>query len=96
MAATNTFDPGLRLAVLCKAIGNPARLAIVRYLIARRTACGCGDIVGQLPLAQSTVSQHLKVLRVAGWIRGPMPAEHPGYSIDPATLDEFRRLAAVL
>ena len=96
MAATNTFDPGLRLAVLCKAIGNPARLAIVRYLITRRTACGCGDIVGQLPLAQSTVSQHLKVLRVAGWVRESASADGAGYRVDPVTLDEFKRLAAVL
>jgi ArsR family transcriptional regulator len=96
MTAGNTFDSGLRLAVLCKAIGNPARLAIVRYLISRRTGCSCGDIVSQLPLAQSTVSQHLRVLRLAGWIRGPASADRAGYRIEPTTLEEFRRLAAVL
>lgn len=96
MTAANTFDPALRLAVLCKAIGSPARLAIVRYLIARRTNCRCREIVGQVPLAQSTVSQHLKVLRAAGWIRESATADHAGYRIDPAALEEFKRLAAVL
>lgn len=96
MIAESPFDPGLRLAALCKALGNPARLAIVRILIGRRTECSCGTIVSQLPLAQSTVSRHLKVLSVAGWIRGSASADGAGYRIDPATLEEFRRLAAGL
>ena len=50
-----------------KALGHPVRLAIVREL-ARRSCCCCGDVCGELPLAQSTVSQHLKVLREAGLI----------------------------
>ena len=57
------------LARLAKAIGHPARVQILRFL-AGRTACMCGDIVDELPLAQSTVSQHLKILKEAGLIRG--------------------------
>jgi ArsR family transcriptional regulator len=70
MATAASFDTGPRLAILSKALGNPVRLAIVRYLQTQRGACTCGDIVDQLPLAQSTVSQHLKVLKAAGWIQG--------------------------
>ncbi len=54
-------------ANLSKAIGHPARVAILR-LLERTNACICGDIVDELPLAQSTVSQHLKVLKEAGLI----------------------------
>ena len=57
------------LALLAKAIGHPARVQILRLLV-RRETCICGDIVDELPLAQSTVSQHLKVLKEAGLIRG--------------------------
>jgi len=57
------------LAVLAKALGHPARVRILRLLLARE-ACYCGQIVDELPLAQATVSQHLKVLRDAGLIVG--------------------------
>src|SRR5512133_1496053 len=57
------------LALLCKAVGHPARVQILRLLV-RRDVCICGDIVDELPLAQSTVSQHRKVLKDAGLIRG--------------------------
>ncbi|HSM93257.1 MAG TPA: metalloregulator ArsR/SmtB family transcription factor, partial [Anaeromyxobacteraceae bacterium] len=53
-----------QLAELAKALGHPARVQIMRLLV-RREACVCGDIVDELPLAQSTVSQHLKVLKEA-------------------------------
>ena len=57
------------LAQLADAIGHPARVAILR-LLKEREVCVCGEIVEVLPLAQSTVSQHLKVLKAAGWIQG--------------------------
>lgn len=58
-----------RAAAVFRALGNPARIRIVTEL-ARRNACVTGDLVGTLPLAQSTVSQHLKVLKEAGIVRG--------------------------
>ena len=57
------------LATLAKALGHAARVKILRILV-RKNVCICGDIVEELPLAQSTVSQHLKILKDAGLIRG--------------------------
>ena len=57
------------LARFAKALGHPARIAILR-LLAQRQACICGDIVEEIPLAQSTISQHLKELKTAGLIKG--------------------------
>lgn len=57
------------LAVLAKAIGHPARIAILEYLL-KVDSCICGDIVNELPLAQPTVSQHLRELKNAGLIEG--------------------------
>jgi DNA-binding transcriptional ArsR family regulator len=57
------------LAILAKAIGHPARIAIIEYLL-KTKSCICGDIVKELPLAQPTVSQHLKELKNAGLIKG--------------------------
>ena len=94
--STTSFDTSTRLASLCKALGNPVRLAIVRYLLAQNGACTCGDIVDQLPLAQSTVSQHLKVLKDAGWIQGEVEPPRVCYCINPETVGEFKRLVAAL
>jgi len=93
--AQHPLDPGLRLARLCKALGHPARLAIVRYLAGRST-CTCGDIVDQLPLAQSTVSQHLKVLKDTGFIVGEVDPPRVCYCLNPRTLDELKRAVAGL
>lgn len=57
------------LAILSKAIGHPARIAIIEYLL-KTDSCICSDIVNELPLAQPTVSQHLKELKNAGLIKG--------------------------
>ena len=61
-----------KLAELSKGLGHPARVKIVSMLANRppNAKCVCGEIVGALPLAQSTVSQHLKVLKQTGWIQG--------------------------
>ncbi|HEY6878322.1 MAG TPA: metalloregulator ArsR/SmtB family transcription factor [Polyangiales bacterium] len=80
------------LAALAKALGHPARVQIIR-LLTRRESCVCGDIVDELPLAQSTVSQHLKVLKEAGLIRGDVDGPRVCYCIEPQTL---RRLKALI
>lgn len=83
------------LAGLCKALGHPARIRILRILLAKN-ACVCGDIVEELPLAQSTVSQHLKVLKDAGVIRGEVDGPRRCYCIEPAALGQLRLLIAAL
>jgi ArsR family transcriptional regulator len=82
------------LATLAKALGHPVRVQIVRIL-ARTTGC-VNDLVGQLPLAQSTVSQHLKVLEEAGLIRGTIEGPRTCYCIDPDGLRRLRMLVAAL
>lgn len=83
------------LATLAKAIGHSARVQILR-LLAHRTACVCGDIVDELPLAQSTVSQHLKVLKEAGLIRGEVDGPRVCYCIEPRGLRRLKVLVAGL
>lgn len=69
------------LAILARALGHPARIAILQLLI-RSKACICGDIVDEIPLSQSTVSQHLKELRKAGLIKGNIDGPSVCYCID--------------
>ena len=83
------------LAVLAKALGHPARVQIVRLLV-RREACVCGDIVDELPLAQSTVSQHLKVLKEAGLIRGEIDGPRVCYCVEPRAMRRLRALVGSL
>ena len=73
-----------RAADVFRALGNPARIRIVAEL-ARRRICQTGELVDVLPLAQSTVSQHLKVLKEAGVIRGEVEGE-PCYCLDPEAI----------
>jgi ArsR family transcriptional regulator, arsenate/arsenite/antimonite-responsive transcriptional repressor len=80
------------LATLAKALGHPARVQIMRLLV-RREACICGDIVDELPLAQSTVSQHLKVLKEAGLVKGEIDGPRVCYCVAPRML---RRLKALI
>jgi ArsR family transcriptional regulator len=80
-----------RLAGLTKALGHPARVAIVRLLLGRE-ACVCGEIVDELPLAQSTVSQHLKLLKQAGLIRGEVAGPRVCYCIEPAAIATLKAL----
>jgi len=79
------------LSALAKALGHPARVQILR-LLTRRSSCVCGDIVDELPLAQSTVSQHLKILKEAGLIRGDVDGPRVCYCIEPRTLRRFKAL----
>ncbi|MDX2135721.1 MAG: metalloregulator ArsR/SmtB family transcription factor [Saprospiraceae bacterium] len=79
------------LAELAKALGHPARIAIL-VALSRRNACVCGEIVDVLPLAQSTVSQHLKALKEAGWISGTVEGVKSCYCLNREALDRFRTL----
>jgi ArsR family transcriptional regulator len=79
------------LAVYAKALGHPARVAIISLLM-RRDGCICGEIVDELPLAQSTVSQHLKKLKSAGLIRGEVDGPRVCYCIEPAAVARFKSL----
>lgn len=73
----------LELASLAKALAHPARIAILEFL-ATQKGCVCGDIVDELPLSQSTVSQHLKELKNAGLIKGDVEGPSICYCIDSA------------
>jgi len=84
-----------RLAELAWAVAHPARVRIVRLLISRK-ACVCGEIVDRLPLAQSTVSQHLKILKESGLIQGEVDGPKVCYCIHPAKLKELKKLIASL
>lgn len=79
------LEANIRLAELAKAIAHPARVAIVRLLM-RQEGCIVGDIVDELPLAQSTVSQHLKQLKNAGLIRGEVDGPRVCYCIEPGVV----------
>jgi ArsR family transcriptional regulator len=83
------------LALLAKALGHPARVQIMRLLV-RREACVCGDIVDELPLAQSTVSQHLKVLKEAGLVKGEIDGPRVCYCVEPRTLRRLKALVGSL
>ena len=78
-----------RLVELFRALGHPARIRVVRIL-AQRESCICGELVDELPLAQATVSQHLKVLKEAGIIIGQVDGPAVGYCLAPGALAELR------
>ena len=83
------------LALLAKALGHPARVHILRLLLAR-DACYCGQIVDELPLAQATVSQHLKVLKEAGLIVGEIDGLRISYCAGRDRLTDLYELVAGL
>ncbi|MDX1632228.1 MAG: metalloregulator ArsR/SmtB family transcription factor [Thermoanaerobaculia bacterium] len=83
------------LAKLTKALGHPTRVKILRIL-ARREECLCGEIVDELPWAQSTVSQHLKMLKEAGLIRGSVDGPRVCYCLSPKTLRRLKALIGAL
>ncbi len=90
-SSTAEDDPDECLATLARALGHPARVRIVRLLLAR-DECFCGDICDEIPLAQSTVSQHLKVLREAGLIVGEISGPSVCYCVNPDTLAVLKQL----
>ncbi len=83
------------LAALARALSHPARVAIVRHL-AETGSCVCGEIVSLLPLAQATVSQHLKVLKQAGFVQGEVDGPRTCYCVNFETVKRFQELAASL
>lgn len=86
---TDAFDEKTaRLALMFRALGHPARVEILR-LLSQNGTCMCGDLVDELPLAQSTVSQHLKVLKEAGLIRGAIEGPAVCYCVDWEALREM-------
>lgn len=87
--APGVFDH--ELALLAKALGHPTRVQIVRYLLSR-DCCMCSDIVEHLPLAQSTVSQHLRVLKDAGILRGTIDGPRVSYCVEPMQLERVGAL----
>lgn len=76
-------------AVMLKALAHPARIAIIEYLL-KVDSCICGDIVNELPLAQPTVSQHLKELKSAGMIKGNIEGNAICYCIDEAGFEKIK------
>jgi len=98
MGATKTdhfSDNQNETATIAKALGHPARVAIVEYL-AKKNECVCGKIVEILPLAQPTVSQHLKELKNAGIIKGEVEGNSICYCIDKKTIEKFSQYFSTL
>jgi DNA-binding transcriptional ArsR family regulator len=85
----------IRLAELAKALSHPARIAILK-LLAKRNTCICGEIVDELPLAQSTVSQHLKELKAVGLVQGEIDGPKSCYCINWGTLQDLENLIGSL
>ena len=84
-----------KVAKYAKALGHPARIAILRLLV-KKQACVCGDMVDELPLSQSTVSQHLKELKDVGLIKGDITGKSVCYCIDEKSWLEAKESLSVL
>jgi ArsR family transcriptional regulator len=92
MGASNTAlfsDKQNSIATLAKAMAHPARVAIIDYLL-KVNSCICGDIVNEIPLAQPTVSQHLKELKNAGIIKGDIEGNTVCYCIDEKAFEKLQ------
>jgi DNA-binding transcriptional ArsR family regulator len=79
------------LANMAKALAHPARIAILQYLI-RTNACVCNSLVDELGLAQPTISQHLKELKIAGLIQGTVEGTSVCYCINPKVWAEYKNI----
>lgn len=79
-----------RFAAVCKALAHPVRIHILSHL-KQIDRCVCGRIVDTLPLAQSTVSQHLNILKASGLVRGEIEGPRTCYCLDPVVVEEFKR-----
>lgn len=84
-----------RLVQMFKALGNPIRFEILKFLTAR-PGCITGDIVDYLPIAQATVSQHLKVLRDAGWVEGIVDGPATHYCLHNENIAWFRQMVGTI
>lgn len=83
------------LAALTRALGHPARVSILRML-AREGNCRCGTLVDALPLAQATVSQHLRMLKEAGLIQGEVDGPRVCYCVNPVAMRRLKDLVSEL
>lgn len=83
------------LAKLSWALAHPARVRIVRLLLSR-ASCVCGEIVDEMPLAQSTVSQHLKILKESGLVQGEIDGPRVCYCINTKAFEKLKQLVASL
>lgn len=91
---SKAYSPNeVELAKYCKALGHPARVAIMRLLLSK-SDCMCGDIVRELPLAQSTVSQHLKELKEAGLIQGNITPPKVKYCVNRENWEKAKQVLA--
>ena len=88
-------DDAHELALVCKALGHPVRVHILQYL-KQANRCICGKIVEVLPLAQSTVSQHLKILKEAGLIVGEIEGPRTCYCLNKKKLTRLKKLISGL
>ncbi len=90
LAKHQAFDAAdVELAQWAKAIGHPARISILRVL-AEKKSCICGEIVDVLPLAQATVSQHLKALKEAGFVKGTIEGPRSCYCLDEENIQRMQ------
>ncbi len=83
------------LSKLAWAIAHPARIRIIRLLLMKKS-CVCGEIVEEMPLAQSTVSQHLKILKESGLVEGEIDGPRVCYCINKSALKQLKRLVGAL
>jgi len=90
--ANNVLDAD-DAAQICKALGHYCRIEIIKYL-QNADKCICGEIVGIFPLAQSTVSQHLKILKQAGLIKGEVEGQKTCYCLDRDVFNKFKKTIA--
>lgn len=93
--ADRLSDASLELASMCKALGHPVRIRILEHLKAVE-GCICGQIAAVFPLAQSTVSQHLKILKEAGLVKGEVEGPRTCYCLDREKLTRLKALIAGL
>ena len=89
--STGYKEDEIKLALFAKALGHPARVAIMKFL-SSKDICFCGDIVQELPIAQSTVSQHLKELQSVGLIQGSIEPPKVRYCVDPENWKNAQKL----
>jgi ArsR family transcriptional regulator len=92
-SARRTRDFARELAGLARALGHPARIRIVRMLVRKQACIGC-DLVDEIGLAQSTTSEHLRILRAAGIITGEIERPRVCYSLNPMALQPLRQFLA--
>lgn len=88
-------DRAEELAMYAWALAHPARVRILRLLLTRES-CVCGEIVGEMPLAQSTVSQHLKILKESGLVKGEVSGPKVCYCVDLNALAKLKHLVGTL